>query len=102
MSLSKLVQCNMENTQKISPDPGVLARIELEDKIIKRYESLKYCDVTDRLSLIMDLEYSGVNLQKLFESDDKTLLHDVAGIMVHMNRKDKKLDGFVPRVGLSS
>lgn len=75
-------------------------RIELEDKIIKRYESLKEDDIVDRLSLLMDLEYSNVNLEKLYNADDKTLLHDVNGIICNMNRKEKKLVDFVPRVGL--
>lgn len=75
-------------------------RIELEDKIIKRYESLKEDDIVDRLSLLMDLEYSNVNLEKLYNADDKTLLHDVNGIICNMNRKEKKLVDFVPKVGL--
>ena len=75
-------------------------RIELEDKIVKRYESLKEDDIVDRLSLLMDLEYSNVNLEKLYNADDKTLLHDVNGIICNMNRKEKKLVDFVPKVGL--
>ena len=77
-------------------------RIELQFNIIKRYEKLKLDDIADPLSLIMDLEYSNVNLEKLYATDDKTLLHDVNGIICNMDRKNKILVNFVPRVGFQS
>jgi hypothetical protein len=57
---------------------------------------------TNRLSLSMDIEYSGVNLQALLDADRETFLHDVSGIVANMDRKNKRLGGcFVPRVGFA-
>lgn len=82
-------------------DKKLVERIKQEDEIIKRYEKLKADDVADRVSLIMDLEYSGVDLDVLLASSDKDLLHDVSGIRCYMDRKSKKLGkGFVPRAGM--
>lgn len=96
---TKNTKTNPEILKRIEPNPEILKRIELENKILLRYEQLKADDIADKMSLMMDLEYSNVDLDKLFEADDKTLLHDVNGIICNMDRKNKKLIDFIPRVG---
>lgn len=55
---------------------------------------------TSRISLMMDIEYSNVNVVSLAMADDATFNHDVTGIFNNFNRTTKQLENcFVPRVG---
>ena len=61
--------------------------------------------VTDWISVMMDLAAANgdngnppLDLDKLLAFDDFSFLHDVVGIVRHMNRETGKLDGrFMPR-----
>lgn len=65
--------------------------------ILDRAAHLK---LSDRLSLLLDISYSKVNIEALAEADDTTFAHDVSGIYANLNRKTKTLENcFVPRVG---
>lgn len=65
--------------------------------ILDRAARLK---LSDRLSLLLDISYSKVNIEALAKADDTTFAHDVCGIYANLNRKTKTLENcFVPRVG---
>lgn len=59
--------------------------------------------LSDRMSLIMDLEFvhgdeGTLRLQDLLDADDFNFSHDVVGIQNHFNRETKKLENlFLPR-----
>ena len=71
-------------------------RHELIGKCLDRYGH-----VEDRLSRFMDLDYSGVDVERLLSFPDADFYHDMNGIFVHMDRETCRLgDCFVPRAGL--
>lgn len=75
-------------------------RLELNaiTTILDRADKLKLN--TSRISLMMDIEYSNVNLVSLAAADEPTFTHDVIGIFNNFNRNTKTLENcFVPRVG---
>lgn len=73
------------------------AEIQALNKVLDRAEKLQ---LTDRLSLLLDISYSNVNVIALAEADEATFTHDVIGIYNHFDRDTKMLAHcFVPRVG---
>jgi len=78
---------------------------ELIQKIVQR--ALKYWERLgldmNRSNLEMDISACHANgcpleLQKLLDADDFNFIHDIAGIMQHINRKTGKLKKlFLPR-----
>lgn len=55
-----------------------------------------------RIGVLMDVEYSGVDIVALVNADRTTFVHDVCGIARHFDRDTKTLGGcFVPRVGMA-
>ena len=69
--------------------------------IAKRYQKLTECD-RSLLNLEMDIELAHssqpLNLDGLLNASDADLMHDVSGIVTHLNRATGKLeDCFVPR-----
>ena len=75
----------------------------LYDTILKVITRIKKNNLvySDQLSMVMDLEYSKIDLDKLLSFDDFNFGHDVSGIAKYFNRKTKSFDDcFVPRAGL--
>ena len=65
--------------------------------ILNRIDKMKI-GYGDRLSMMMDIEYAEVDVEKLLTFPDFDFVHDIAGIARHFNRKTKKFDDcFVPR-----
>lgn len=74
---------------------------EIVHKVIQRANSL-FSSPVDALSLEMDLAathaYIPLDLQQLLDADDFNFIHDVLGIMRHINRRTGELeDHFMPR-----
>jgi len=56
----------------------------------------------DQQTLLFDIMNSKVNLAALADLPDADFLHDVNGIMQHMDRQTETLDDcFIPRAGIS-
>lgn len=58
--------------------------------------------MSDRLSLIMDIEHTHdevtLKLEELLNADEMNFTHDIVGIQNNMNRKTGKLENcFLPR-----
>ena len=73
-------------------------RLELECKILERYQSLT-AEQTNKHDFLMDMEYSKVDLEKLLAENDDDFKTDVAGIICSMNRKLKELQNYNPIAG---
>lgn len=55
----------------------------------------------DQQTLLFDIMNSNVNLASLARLPDADFLHDINGIMQHMNRQTETLDDyFIPRAGM--
>ncbi|EKQ56309.1 MULTISPECIES: hypothetical protein [unclassified Clostridium] len=75
--------------------------VEVIIKIAKRAEQkglLRF----DRISLIMDLEYTheefNLRLNDLLNADDVNFTHDICGIQSNLSRSSKKMENnFLPR-----
>jgi len=57
---------------------------------------------TDRMSLIMDIEFTNyhmtLDLERLLTFRDEDFAHDIGGILCHFNRETLKMDdNFIPR-----
>ena len=75
--------------------------MDTDMRILERVEA--QMGAIDRLSLLMDLEYSNVDLGALASADDETFFHDISGIVRHMDRENCRLgSGFVPRAGFKA
>lgn len=52
----------------------------------------------DRMSMMMDLEFSEINVNKLLGFDDNNFAHDINGLRKYFNRETKQFDDcFCPR-----
>ncbi|MBD8046776.1 MULTISPECIES: DUF6874 family protein [Clostridium] len=70
-------------------------------KIVERAEN-KGLLMFDRLSLMMDLEFTvkefDLRLEDLLNADDFNFSHDICGIQNNINRAEKKMENFfIPR-----
>ena len=80
-----------------SEDEGTIRKIHTR--------AMNICPTLDRLSLDMDLHAAQANngpfkIERLLGFDDFNFVHDVAGIIRHINRETGKLgDCFEPRCG---
>ena len=55
----------------------------------------------DQQTLLFDIMNSKVNLAALADLPDADFMHDINGIMQHMNRETEALDEcFIPRAGI--
>lgn len=70
-------------------------------KTIMSRASILVKNQRDQQTLLFDIMNSGVNQPALADLPDADFLHDVNGIMQHMNRKTETLDAcFIPRAGI--
>ena len=72
----------------------------LNVKVLERAERLDMA-WDDRISMLMDLEYSGINVEQLLTFDDDNFAHDIGCIVKYFDRDLKEFSScFVPRAGL--
>ncbi len=70
------------------------------DEVLNRAGKLGL-SYSDRISMLMDLEFSNIDVEKLLTFDDFNFAHDIFGMKKHFNRVTKQFDNcFLPRANL--
>lgn len=89
---------------------GIADTVLIANIVDRAYDMFPRLDMSDfaereKIFLMMDIDHTHkqieLDLVAFYEADDENFIHDIVGIICHMNRKTKLIEGdFVPRFAL--